>query len=352
MKKIIIPLLLFFIFSTHNLIAQENVIPFQFTFIDPVGTNGVLHYKKTNALSFALLGSISKSNAGFDFASLFSINRDTNYGLQLAGLTNFSGTNNKSAQIAGITNVNLHSDRSFQLAGIANFSKITNGGTQIAGISNIATNGTTDLQCSPVINLADSVGVQLGLLNLAGTTKGAQVGLINFSKSAEGAHIGMFNFIAMGGKYEFEISTSEALHTAATFKFGTQQLYTILSAGIHYTSPKPDYAVGIGWGTQLTYQKGWSNEFEALGYLLTEGGRFLPNSTMSTLGQLRFLTGKSINKNMKLFFGPTLNMTISDYKNPATGIIGSGINPYSFWENTGSRFQLRGWIGVTGGVRF
>jgi transposase len=54
--------------------------------------------------------------------------------------------------------------------------------------------------------------------------------------------IGLINIAKHRGKYEFEVSFSESINTAISFKIGTDKFYTIFSGGINYFLSTIEYA--------------------------------------------------------------------------------------------------------------
>ncbi len=72
---------------------------------------------------------------------------------------------------------------------------------------------------------------------MAKKVKGVQIGLINYMEDGEaGVSIGLINVAKYGGKYEFEVSFSEAVNTMFSFRIGTDRFYTMFSGGINYAA--------------------------------------------------------------------------------------------------------------------
>lgn len=320
MKTIILSALI--CFSSMLSMAQSNQErDFQLSFIAPFGTNGTQSHLTTNKISVNLLGGYSYSNTVFEFGGLYNVNTHLTKGFQFAGIANYSGNSENAAQFAGITN--------------------------------IAAGGTTPFQFAGIANVADEVtGLQFaGIANVAKRVKGVQFGLFNYAEESDGVSIGLINIVKNGGKQEFEVSFSEALNTAVSFKLGTDKFYTIFSGGVNYINKPTEYAAGLGFGTHINWKKGWGNQIEAMGYALTENGSF-ETKGINMLTQLKFTVSKELAPHFKVFAGPVVNMTISDYVNPETGAIGSSLSPWSMWKNDNGSTRLNGWIGFTAGVRF
>ncbi len=322
MKKLIFSLSALCL-SILTLSAQttDSERDFQISFVSPFGTNGMQSHLITNKYSINILGGYSAGNRVLELGSLYNVNSNYTSGLQAAGLVNYSGMSNHAVHLAGLVNIAAGGETSFQGAGIANVAKSVKG-VQAAGIINVA--GEVD-------------GVQLGLINIAGSYEG-------------GVPIGLINIVKENGKQEFELSFSEAINTAVSFKLGTDHLYTIFSAGVNYIQQPIEYAVGLGFGTHIDWKEGWGNQIEIMGYALTEEGSF--NTGLNMLTQLKFTVSKEITEHFKVYGGPVLNMTISDYVNPITGEVGSSLAPYSLWKNSSNRTSLNSWIGFSVGVRF
>lgn len=307
MNKIILSLSALLL-ATLTVSAQTktNERDFQISFISPFGTNGVDSHLISNKYSVNILGGYSAGNSILELGSLYNVNTDFTKGAQFAGITNYTGKSDKALQFAGILNISTSGESMFQAAGIA--------------------------------NIADKVnGVQLGLVNIANSYE-------------NGLPIGLINIVKENGKQEFELSFSEALNTALSFKLGTDRLYTIFSAGINYIEQPVNYAVGLGFGTHIDWNNGWANQIEAIGYALTEDSSF--DTELNMLTQLKFTISKNIDKHFKFFAGPVLNMTISKYENPETGELGSSLKPWTLWENKSDKTRLNAWIGFTAGIRF
>ena len=351
MKKTTLLFALCLAAMSANAQTKPNESAFQVSFFSPLGTNGMQSARTTNSYSLNLLGGISAANKVLELGSLFNINHQYTSGFQAAGIFNYSGKLKETFQFAGVTNVAKSGEAACQAAGVANISEDVEG-LQAAGVANVSEE-VDGLQAAGVLNVGESVdGVQAaGVLNIAEDVEGVQLGLINIAESYKsGTPIGLISIVKEGGKSEFEVSLSEAIHTAVSYKIGTDHFYTIFSGGINYIGKTVNYAAGAGFGTHLDWQKGWGNQIEALCYTLSEEGKF--RKGLNLLTQLRLTASKEIAPHFKVFAGPVINLTISDYVNPDTKKVGSSLDPYSLWENEGGKTTLRGWVGIAAGVRF
>ena len=321
MNRTILSAIICLLSSMLSMAQNNQERDFQLSFIAPFGTNGTMSHLTTNKVSINLLGGYSYGNRIFELGGLYNVNTHFTHGFQFAGIANYSGKTNNAAQFAGITNIAANGTTPFQFAGIANTANEVNG-LQFSGIANFAKH-----------------------------LKGVQFALFNYAEESDGVSIGLINIVKKGGKHELEVSFSEALNTAVSFKLGTDKFYTIFSGGINYITTKTNYAAGLGFGTHIDWKKGWGNQIEAMGYALTENGTFEAKG-INMLTQLKFTVSKQFAPHFKIFAGPVLNMTVSDYVNPETGAIGSSLSPWSMWKNDSKSTRLNSWIGLTAGVRF
>jgi len=278
---------------------------FQLSFISPLGTNGTHSPFTANKVSLNIIGGYSYASTGFEFGGIYNINTHLTQGIQFAGIFNYSGNAHNAIQISGITN--------------------------------LAKNGTVTAQIAGIVNVAQRV-------------KGVQLGVINISEECDGVPVGLINIVKNGGKRELEVSVSEALNTAVSFKLGLARFYTIFSAGVNYANHPVEFAAGLGFGTHIDWKQGWGNQIELLGYALTEDGKFRSGTNLLT--QLKFPVSKQIAPRFEVFAGPVINLTISDYVNPETGKLGSSLSPWSMWKNDSEKTRVNSWIGISAGVRF
>lgn len=277
---------------------------FQIGLISPLGTNGVQSHRIINKVSINILGGYSYGNTIFELGSLYNVNTHLTKGAQFTGVLNYSGNLENGVQLAGL------------------------------------------------LNIADEViGLQFsGLVNVAKSLRGVQFGLINYADESDGVSIGLINIVKKGGKHEFEVAFSEALNTTVNFKLGTDRFYTIFSGGIKYINNPLEYGVGLGFGTHIDWKKGWGSQIEAMGYTLTEQGKFHEGVNMLT--QLKFAVSKELAPHFKIFAGPVLNLTISDYADSETGAKASTFSPWSMWSGSNGKTNLNSWVGFTAGMRF
>lgn len=220
-------------------------LPFQITFITPMGTNGTLSPTMTSNLSLNVVAGYNGGVEGVEvggfanvleydmkggqFAGFANVVRGdmkgiqaagfSNYvhgesdGIMAAGFTNHSNQSSMALQAAGFSNQCLGSSTGAQIAGFANFSKDSVTGLQAAGFANYAGNKTLALQAAGFANVAkgDLDGAQFaGFGNTAvGDVRGTQAagfgnacedltgaqfsGFLNLAKTVKGTQVGFIN---------------------------------------------------------------------------------------------------------------------------------------------------------------
>ncbi len=351
MKKLFSLILTIFIiaslFSQEKEVKKESV--FQLSFITPLGTNGWDSYLYANTFSLNILGGYSYANTVLELGGLYNFNSEYTSGFQGAGLLNYTGRGENVFQFAGLANLSAGGNSTLQFAGIGNLANSITG-LQGATIVNIA-DTVKGIQVSGVINMATIVEGFQGspFFNIAETVKGVQLGLINYAQEIEGVQLGLINIVEKGGKKELELSFSDTLNAVISFKLGTDYFYTIFSNGTHFLNYRFEYAPGMGIGTQFTWNKGWSNQIEAMVYQLTEDTIF--TTPVNMLTQVKLLTSKTIVGGLNFFAGPTANMTITQLKDD-NGDFYSSIAPWTMWENNSDSTKLRFWVGFSAGLTY
>ena len=301
-------------------VADEKERLFQFGLVPPVSSNGSNSGRTVNAISVNLIGGYSAGTRICELGSVWNASREFTKGLQLAGLLNWSG----------------HSCNSIQISGAAN----------------IAASGDSPLQLAGLLNVGDNIdGLQISaLVNVAKTVKGVQIGLINYMEDGEdGVSIGLINVARHNGKYEFELSFSDAVNTILSFRLGTDRFYTIFSGGVNYLFSPLEYAAGLGFGTDIKWKKRWSNQIEIQAFGISNGKRFSDSSTDSII-QLRLPVCKEFSRHFKLFAGPAVNLGLQNIG--ADGSAGIPLAPWTMWKTRWKNMYAESWIGLSVGLRF
>lgn len=385
--------------TTTSVTESIKTIPFQATFVYPLGTNGVQSFNNEYSFSVNILvGNTGKVN-GAEFASLVNVNKYSVTGVQFAGLANVTGISgfaqsSKAVQFAGVVNynskgnseqfagtvnvgdsahiqaagvvnfarsksdvqfagiANATKETDFQVAGIANTAKSSN--TQIAGIANasnvskaqiagiVNSTKTTNLQIAGITNIAEESKCQIsGIVNVT-KQGGFQLGLVNVRDTADGVSVGLINIVRKGGLMELEIGGGEAMHTALSFRSGSEKLYGIISLGINFNDEF--FAVGAGLGTEISLSEKIGLNLEAVQNSLYNND--FEDYRYGELTQLRTTLNFAPIKQLKLYAGPTFNFLSSEVDNRVF------TPPYSIWDWRSGNWQAEAWVGFTAGFRF
>lgn len=143
---------------------QGKYVPFHFSFIPPLSSNGINASQYTNGASFSILAGMSANERNFTFASISNVIANEARGLQFAGISNYIGKQGQGVAFAGITNIAKGTYKGVQFAGLLNTSKdIT--GLQFAGLLNIA-GKVRGVQFAGLLNIAEESDCPIGLVNI------------------------------------------------------------------------------------------------------------------------------------------------------------------------------------------
>jgi hypothetical protein len=191
MKKILCAAILCTSICTAALAQTEGErrAAFQFTFVHPLGTNGIHAPEYTNGISLNLLWGVSKNETFFTFGGLANFIRHDARGVQIAGLYNRVDNEGQGFLLSGLANVVKNRYRGGQLSGLGNVAEDFSG-IQAAGLMNVA-GDVSGIQAAGLINLAGNVsGIRAaGLMNVAGDVSGVQAaGLMNVAGDVSGIH--------------------------------------------------------------------------------------------------------------------------------------------------------------------
>ena len=322
-RSILVPVIavLLSVLVPVNLSANAKERFFQFGLFPPISSNGTNSGKTVNSVSINLLGGYSAGTRIFELGGIWNASREYTKGLQIAGLLNYSANSCNSVQISGFGNIASAGKSPLQIAGLMNVGGHVNG-----------------LQLSALVNVAKSVN-------------GVQIGLVNYMEDGEkGVSIGLINIAKHGGKYEFEVSFSDAINTLLSFRLGTDRFYTIFSGGVNYFFSPLEYAVGLGFGTSIDWKKRWSNQIEIQAFGISNEQKLTTNGTINSIIQLRLPVCKEFAKHFKVFAGPAINLALQ-----GTGTDGTALPspaPWTMWKGQWKDMQAEGWIGLSAGLRF
>ncbi len=249
---------------------------FQWSVVPYLGNNGGLSGAVVNDVALNLTVGYSKGNRILEVAGLGNINRGDVSGIQIATLFNIVGGKMLGIQFANILN---RSDalNGAQLSGLMNSTDtILRGGLQIAALNNHASKGRGGFQVSTVVNkhahgrigsqisvvvnVADTVKMQVGLINRARHLKGLQIGLVNVNDSVSGVVLGLINVIKKGYNAA-EIATFDGKFTRIAYKTGTKSFYTNYVASVKmdnttslnsvFDANKSVWSLGMGVGAGI-----------------------------------------------------------------------------------------------------
>lgn len=269
--------------------------------------NATVGYSKgNNILELGGVGNINQGNVkGIQIGGIFNIAKSRVKALQVSGVINrtrhFSGL-----QISGITNYSDTILRGAQLSGINSYTEIGKKNTwQIAGMVNKTEKGRTALQMSSIVNRADTVGVQIGIINNANRLKGLQLGLINIADTASGVLLGLINVVKKG-YHVLEISSNDVTYGNIAYRTGTRWFYTIYTAGgqPRINNRTNILSGGIGLGSSI-----WLGKVVALTMDITANHYWI-DSKLENRGGLFKITPSlniQITKKIGIGFAPTWN---------------------------------------------
>ena len=336
MKKIqSVFIILLTVFHLSAQMNQGKYVPFHFSFIPPLSSNGINASQYTNGASFSILAGMSANERNFTFASISNVIANEARGLQFAGISNYIGkqgqgvafagiTNTtkgtyKGVQLAGITNIAKGTYKGVQLAGLLNTTKGTYKGVQLAGITNIAKGTYKGVQLAGLLNTTKGTykGVQLagllntskditglqfaGLLNIAGKVRGVQfAGLLNIAEESD-CPIGLVNIVKRG---EMGIALTYDIlgNGIVSFRSGGKYTYGIIGFGYNHKLSGDNKTVAeAGYGVHIPCYSWFqiNNEFKVTS-TATSDKPFL-NASYSLLPSFK------IKKHYNIFGGASLN---------------------------------------------
>ena len=276
--------------TVFHLSAQMNrgkYVPFHFSFIPPLSSNGINASQYTNGASFSILAGMSANERNFTFASISNVIANEARGLQFAGISNYIGKQGQGVAFAGITNITKGTYKGVQLAGIINTTKGTYKGVQFAGLLNTS---------------KDITGLQFaGLLNIAGKVRGVQfAGLLNIAEESD-CPIGLVNIVKRG---EMGIALTYDIlgNGIVSFRSGGKYTYGIIGFGYNHKLSDDNKTVAeAGYGVHIPCYSWFqiNNEFKVTS-TATSDKPFL-NASYSLLPSFK------IKKHYNIFGGASLN---------------------------------------------
>lgn len=149
---------------------------------------------------------------------------------------------------------------------------------------------------------------------------------------------------------QFELSVSEGFNFQASEKIGAEKLYGIVSIGTQCFSDDYKWGFGAGIGTRLFKNEKMVSNLELVSYHINE--EEIWTNSYNGLQQLKLSFGKDISARLNVFVAPSFNLLITRNKTEYVTPFDSTFAPYEIFKSTGDKSTLRGWIGLTAGLRF
>ncbi|HVX48792.1 MAG TPA: hypothetical protein VHB48_01495, partial [Chitinophagaceae bacterium] len=253
-------------------------------------------------------------------------------GVQVAGINNLVHGTFNGVQVSGVYNHTAGTVTGIQAAGIANYTRSYTKGIQVSGIANVSNLALNGIQAAGIFNYTKKLhGLQVGLINIAGSSDGYSIGLIN---------------IVVHGYHKINLAANEVLPFNITLKTGNHHLYSMLLGGINAKQGEKLYSFGYGLGTELRLTKFLSINPEISTQYTYRGSwkytnllnKFTPQVNITLIKGLITLTG-----------GPVLNFYYSnqdaDFAGYKTTVAPAGYHFYNLHNN-----RLTGWTGWNAGV--
>ena len=305
MKKIqSVFIILLTVFHLSAQMNQGKYVPFHFSFIPPLSSNGINASQYTNGASFSILAGMSANERNFTFASISNVIANEARGLQFAGISNYIGKQGQGVAFAGMTNIyqrNLQrctTRRNHQLFG----GRIEEA-VALAGLNNAINGNFKGVQFAGLLNTSkDITGLQFaGLLNIAGKVRGVQfAGLLNIAEESD-CPIGLVNIVKRG---EMGIALTYDIlgNGIVSFRSGGKYTYGIIGFGYNHKLPGNNKTVAeAGYGVHIPCYSWFqiNNEFKVTS-TATSDKPFL-NASYSLLPSFK------IKKHYNIFGGASLN---------------------------------------------
>lgn len=371
--------------NVDTIMATETVIPMQFGFVHPLGTNGLNSTKVYNKVSINALTGHSKGTLGTEISGIYSINKEhavgfkasgvmdlvhgsvlgtqvggvmasaggATKGFQAGGVVALNGGNLHGMQAGGVFASNKSNVEGFQAGGVV---AIIDGdsvrGMQAAGVVAINEGSIEGMQAAGVVGICrgNVEGVQAaGVVSQARFVKEAQIGIVNIADSVDdkSVQLGLVNISRKGGIMRFGVMTTEFYNATAFLKSGTRHFhgYVGMATQLH----EKDYRFGpmIGVGTSIRLANRLYVEPEWMQWFVIHKNNLVYKNRSTQIQQLRtmfsFSTGK---KGPHISAGPTINLSYTSYKNN-NGETGIDFAPSYFYNKTFTRNQVnvRAWFG-------
>ncbi len=314
MKKVIVLIAFAAIIFAGNIKAQDSVriSPFHFSFITPLGTNGMQSWNTFNRISINLFAGYSAGLKGIEVAGFANALKGDMDGIQLAGFCNNTLGRANGMEIAGYWNFNRQKLKGMQLAGFANVALDTVDGIQGSGFANVTVGDDHGVQAAGFANVTTGTqsGIQAsGFVNYARKLRGVQVGVVNIADTVEkGIPIGFLSLVRHGYKV-IQVGGNETFFGEVSFKTGVRQFYNIFSVGASATSGKVTWGYGYGLGTLVPIGKKLDIGIELVSYQLNEDTWYTEH--MNMLNRFNLSLCWNITKTIGLYGGGSWNVKVT-----------------------------------------
>ncbi|MBK0377843.1 STN and carboxypeptidase regulatory-like domain-containing protein [Mucilaginibacter segetis] len=348
--------------QSMNLSGMIANAPFQASAIPNVSTHGELSGQIVNKVSLNAVGGYNAGVDGAELGIIFNLDKGNVQHFQLAGAFNIVGGTVNGVQIGGLYNnvlgnfngvqfALLHNSIKHDLNGVQfslyNHVRGSLSGMQIGPVGNIANGNVNGIQLAALGNVAGAKfsGIQIGgVFNYARNLRGLQIGLVNIADTSSGFSIGLIN-IVRHGYHKLTLSANETLNANIAVKSGSENLYTIYTAGARLNNNSKIYGFGLGFGNLMHLSKSFAFNPELSSRYLYEGSWDYAN----------FLNRLDANINIKLSRwisitgGPALNVF---YSNQQTSVNGYALAQNLHHNLPSDNRKLNWWIGWNLGINF
>lgn len=112
------------------------------------------------------------------------------------------------------------------------------------------------LQASLIGIAGGPASAQLGLVNVA-ESAGLQLGLVNFVKRTDGVSLGLLQYAAEDGILDFEVTSTDVAFAQAAFQIGTRNIYTSFFAGAGSVGHSEALSYGLALGYRHLFDADW-----------------------------------------------------------------------------------------------
>jgi hypothetical protein len=218
------------------------------------------------------------------------------------------GVNNRDLQgaqlgVIGMAGGNLHGLQ----AGVVNLARGLTG--LEVGVANLA--GSTKGAQLGVVNVgSQSVdGLQIAVVNVGRKVRGLQLGVINLADSVDGASVGIINLIG-DGYHQVSVWSSDLLPSNVGIKLGSRHVYTMFGFGVGKGSDsRALYGPQFGLGVHLdNFAERLFVDIDAVGTQFAQSGDWEFNN--QAMSSLRVTVGFQLFKHLAITAGPTYNVYV------------------------------------------